>query len=63
MVRKALLIGAQTKGLTGVENDVKSMAEALARRGFTTTCCEAENASRAGILVLSPAAKPYKVGL
>src|ERR1051326_1025907 len=50
MARKALLIGAQTGGLTGVDNDVKSVADALTQRGFAVTRCEAENASRVGIL-------------
>ena len=50
MPRKALLIGAQTNGLTGVENDVAAMAEALGRRGFATTCRLDLDASRAGIL-------------
>ncbi|CAL9642534.1 hypothetical protein SUDANB95_06355 [Actinosynnema sp. ALI-1.44] len=50
MARKALLIGAQTGGLTGVANDVAAMADALAPWGFQSTRCEQENASRAGIL-------------
>ena len=50
MARKALLIGAQTDGLTGVENDVKTMASALLHWGFAITRCEAAQASRAGIL-------------
>ncbi|NUT95365.1 MAG: caspase family protein [Saccharothrix sp.] len=50
MSRKALLIGAQTGGLTGVANDVAAMADALARWGFHSTRCEGENAGRAGIL-------------
>lgn len=50
MARKALLIGSQTGGLTGVDNDIKVMANALRLWEFTCTLCEAENASRAGIL-------------
>ena len=50
MARKALLIGSQIDGLTGVGNDIGSMANALDRWGFTSVRCEAENASRAGIL-------------
>lgn len=49
MGRKALLIGSQV-GLNGVGNDLRSMAAALARWDFTSTRCEGENASRAGIL-------------
>lgn len=50
MARKALLIGSQTGELSGVDNDIESMAEALDRWGFTTTPCVAGNACRAGIL-------------
>lgn len=50
MARKALLIGSQTGGLTGVGNDVAAMSKALDPWGFTSVSCEAENASRAGIL-------------
>ncbi len=50
MARKALLIGSQTGGLTGVDNDVKVMANALRLWEFACTVCEAEDASRAGIL-------------
>ncbi|WP_327006626.1 caspase family protein [Dactylosporangium sp. NBC_01737] len=50
MARKALLIGAQTNGLAGVENDVDAMDEALSRREFTIRRCTGEEASRAGIL-------------
>ncbi len=50
MARKALLIGSQTEGLFGVDNDVKAMASALQQWDFVITRCEAENASRAGIL-------------
>lgn len=50
MARRALLIGSQTGGLSGVGNDVASMAAVLDRWGFRSVSCEAENASRAGIL-------------
>ncbi|MEV4140705.1 caspase family protein [Dactylosporangium sp. NPDC049742] len=50
MARKALLIGAQTNGLAGVENDVDAIADALSRREFTIQRCTGEAASRAGIL-------------
>ncbi|MCR3750252.1 caspase family protein [Lentzea californiensis] len=49
MARKALLIGSQV-GLFGVGNDLKAMTAALERWDFTSTRCEGENASRAGIL-------------
>jgi hypothetical protein len=50
MTRKALLIGAQTNGLTGVLNDVEAMALALASRGFTAERLVTPHATRAGIL-------------
>lgn len=50
MARRALLIGAQTGVLSGVGNDVASMSAALDSWGFRSVRCEAENASRAGIL-------------
>lgn len=50
MARKALLIGAQTAGLTGVDNDITALSKALDQWDFTMTRCQAENASRAGIL-------------
>jgi hypothetical protein len=50
MARKALLIGSQTKGLTGVDNDINSMQAALDRWEFASIRCEAESATRAGIL-------------
>jgi hypothetical protein len=50
MARKALLIGSQTGGLSGVHNDIESMAVALDRWGFTSTRCQAADATRAGIL-------------
>lgn len=50
MARKALLIGSQTGGLSGVDHDIDSMAAALDLWGFASTRCTAANASRAGIL-------------
>ena len=50
MTRKALLIGAQTNGLTGVLNDVEAMAQALVPRGFAVARLVTPNATRAGIL-------------
>lgn len=50
MTRKALLIGSQTGKLTGVVHDVAAMEQALKSWEFTSTRCEAEDASRAGIL-------------
>lgn len=50
MVRRALLIGAETDGLTGVGNDVTAIAEALDGRGFVIDRREAADATRAGIL-------------
>lgn len=49
-MRRALLIGAQTHGLTGVENDVAAMAETLDRHGFVVHRCEGSDATRGGIL-------------
>ncbi len=50
MRRTALLIGSQTHGLTGVRNDVDTMADQLARRGFAAVRREGPQATRAGIL-------------
>ncbi|MFI5960243.1 caspase domain-containing protein [Cryptosporangium sp. NPDC051539] len=51
MARRALLIGAQTFGLQGVEHDVPAMAAALDARGFTDVrSCEWGDATRDGIL-------------
>lgn len=49
-VRRALLIGAASTNLKGVENDVAAMAAALGRRGFTSRRCTGEDATRARIL-------------
>jgi Caspase domain len=48
--RRALLIGSQTHGLAGVEQDVADMATALGKWDFAVTTCSATNATRAGIL-------------
>ncbi|MGA5301113.1 caspase family protein [Nucisporomicrobium flavum] len=50
MARKALLIGARTYGLQGVDNDVDAMATTLSARGFAITRCQGEDATRDGIL-------------
>ncbi|GAA3294945.1 caspase family protein [Dactylosporangium vinaceum] len=50
MRRTALLIGAQTGGLEGVDHDVASMAGALQRHGFTPVTCTGDQANRVGIL-------------
>ncbi|UQU64303.1 caspase family protein [Couchioplanes caeruleus] len=50
MARRALLIGAQTYGLRGVDNDVDAMATVLSARGFTITPCQGPDATRDGIL-------------
>ncbi|MFV2087770.1 caspase family protein [Micromonospora sp. LOL_021] len=50
MTRRALLVGSQTDGLTGVHNDVESIAAALDGRGFTISCLTGDEANRAGIL-------------
>lgn len=50
MTRKALLIGAQTNGLSGVLHDVEAMAQALKPRGFVVQKLVTPNATRAGIL-------------
>jgi len=47
---KALLVGAQTGGLAGVENDVAALAETLGKRGFEVTRCEGRAATRSGIV-------------
>ncbi|MDX5460297.1 caspase family protein [Micromonospora tulbaghiae] len=50
MTRKALLIGAQTHGLSGVLNDVGAMEQALTPRGFDVQRLVTPYATRAGIL-------------
>jgi hypothetical protein len=46
----ALLIGAQTGGLTGVENDVDAMANALKKHEFDPVLLTGARADRAGII-------------
>jgi hypothetical protein len=48
--RKALVIGAQTGRLTGVQNDVETMTNLLSERRFTIDCRTGERATRDGIL-------------
>ncbi|MGW4461848.1 caspase family protein [Micromonospora sp. NPDC004704] len=50
MTRRALLIGAQTFGLAGVEHDIAAMDEALSRRGMTVERCVGPDATRDGIV-------------
>jgi hypothetical protein len=50
MTRKALLIGAQTSGLTGVVHDVEAMAQALESRGFRVDRLVTPHATRDAIL-------------
>ncbi len=50
MTRRALLIGAETYGLTGVSEDVSAMERALLVRGFTVRRCERAQATRDGII-------------
>ncbi|HTJ35744.1 MAG TPA: caspase family protein [Dactylosporangium sp.] len=50
MTRRALLIGAQTGGLEGVDNDVAAMAEALGPREFEVQTLIGTAATRTGIL-------------
>ncbi|MCL3862932.1 caspase family protein [Actinotalea sp. K2] len=50
MTRRALLIGSQTGGLAGANNDVALMQETLAARGFETRVQIDEQATRRGII-------------
>lgn len=50
MTRRALLIGAETGGLTGVGPDVETMSALLGKRGFEIDRREGADATRAGIL-------------
>ncbi|MCR3750282.1 caspase family protein [Lentzea californiensis] len=50
VVRRALVVGAETLGLTGVHNDVQAMSSVLADRGFAVDLREGHAATRAGIL-------------
>lgn len=47
---RALIVGSQTFGLSGVHADVSAMSEALQARGFATDIRMESNASREGIL-------------
>jgi hypothetical protein len=50
MAMRALLIGSQTGGLSGVHNDVNAVADRLAGWGFATELCTGQAATRRGIL-------------
>ncbi len=50
MAKRALLIGSQTYGLTGVNGDVALMAETLEARGFRSEVRIEDDATRAGII-------------
>lgn len=51
MTRRALLIGSQTSGLSGVDTDLELMTETLINRGFTDIRhCPSADATRDGIL-------------
>lgn len=50
MRRRALLLGSQTAGLSGVHRDVAAMQRLLAGHGFTVDLRIAGDATRAGIL-------------
>ncbi len=48
--RRALLVGAETNGLTGVHNDLAAMSRLLAAFGFEVRTCREDTATRASIL-------------
>ncbi|WP_405804281.1 caspase family protein [Streptomyces sp. NBC_00210] len=51
MTRRALLIGAMTYGLQGVDNDIELMEDALAARGFgRITTCTGKDATYHGMI-------------
>jgi len=50
MKRRALVVGSQTGGLSGVDRDVASISEALESFGFEIQRCTGPDASREGIL-------------
>lgn len=50
MTKRALIIGSQTLGLTGVHNDVETISARLRRRGFELDVRIEDQASREGIL-------------
>ena len=49
-MKRALIIGCQTYGLTGVKHDVRVMAEVLGKIGFKTEVVQGAAACRQGIL-------------
>jgi hypothetical protein len=49
-MKRALIIGSQTLGLSGVHNDVAHISSRFERRGFTLDIHVGDAASRAGIL-------------
>lgn len=48
--KRALVVGSQTGGLTGVLRDAELMAAALTERGFEVQRCTGSRATRAGII-------------
>ena len=50
MSKRALIIGSQTSGLSGVNNDVKAIDELISALGFETNVCVEEKAKRQEIL-------------
>lgn len=50
MTKRALLIGSQTGGLTGVNGDVEVMGDALSGLGFGSTVAIEKDATHAGIV-------------
>jgi Caspase domain len=50
MTKRALVIGSQTRGLTGVENDAQRMAKLLGERGFACDLRIGKDATREQIL-------------
>jgi uncharacterized caspase-like protein len=49
-VKRALLIGSEVAGLTGVHRDVAAMADVLRGHGFTTVAATGRDASADGIV-------------
>ncbi len=49
-MKRALLLGSQTHGLTGVEHDVTAMSTLLRSLGFTISELRGSDATRAGVL-------------
>ncbi len=50
MAKRALLIAAETYGLTGCERDAALMGDVLGRRGFEVELLQGERATRAGMV-------------